>query len=156
MGGRFIFECNFDTHDLKLTTHVPRVYRDILTVWQELHSKNPSTIMEYQNETIWNNRFIRIDGKPVFYASRYRKGVFLKGVTKIYHLLNKSGNFLSRSDFQRKYGLAVDFLTYNGLLSAIPNLWKNQFLIRNLSITVVNTTSLPKTSRPKLRAKCLC
>ena len=79
--------------------------------------------MEYQNETIWNNRFIRIDGKPVFYVSWYRKGV-----TKIYHLLNKNGNFLSRSNFQRKYGLAVDFLTYNGLLSAIPNLWKKSIL----------------------------
>ena len=32
---------------------------------------------------------------------------------------------------------------------------KNQILIQNLSITVVNTTSLPRTSRPKLRAKCL-
>ena len=98
------------THDLNLTTHVPRFYRDILTVWRELHAKNLSTIMEYQHETIWNNRFIRIDGKPVFYTSWYRKGV-----TKIYHLLNESGNFLSRSDFQRKYDLAMDFLTYNGL-----------------------------------------
>ena len=79
--------------------------------------------MDYQHETIWNNRFIRIDGKPVFYASWYGKGV-----AKIYHLLNESGNFLSRSDFQRKSGLAVDFLTYNGLLSAIPNLWKKSIL----------------------------
>ena len=31
-GGRFIFECNFDTHGLSLITHVPRFYRDILTV----------------------------------------------------------------------------------------------------------------------------
>ena len=74
-GGRFIFECNFDTQDLNLTTHVPRFYKDILTVWQELHSKNPSTITEYQNETIWNNRFIRIDGKPVFSCHGTEKGL---------------------------------------------------------------------------------
>ena len=80
-GGRFIFECNFDTRDLNLTSRVPSFYRDILTVWQELHSKNPSTTMEYLHEIIWNNRFIRIDGKPVFYSSWYRKGV-----TKIHHL----------------------------------------------------------------------
>ena len=59
----------------------------------------------------------------MFYASWYRKWV-----TKIGNLLNESENFLSRSDFQRKYGLAVDFLTYNGLLSAIPNLWKKSIL----------------------------
>ena len=44
----------------------------------------------------------------MFYSSWYRKGV-----TKIHHLLNERGNFLSRPDFQRKYGLSVNFLTYN-------------------------------------------
>ena len=99
-GGRVIFYCNFDICDLNLTSHVPKFYRDILTVWQELHSKNPSTGNDYQHESIWNNHFIRIDGKPVFYLSWYRKGVF-----KIHHLLNESRNFLSRSDFEQKYGL---------------------------------------------------
>ena len=42
-----------------------------------------------------------------------------KGVTKIHHLLNKRGTFLLRPDFQRKYGLSVNFLTCNGLLAAI-------------------------------------
>ena len=122
-GGRFIFECNFDIRDLNLTSRVPSFYRDILTVWQELHSKNPSTTMEYPHETIWNNRFIRIDGKPVFYSSWYKKGV-----TKIHHLLNERGTFLSRSDFQRKYGLTVNFLTYNGILAATPGEWKKSIL----------------------------
>ena len=48
--GRFVFECNYDTRYLNLTSRVPRFYRDILTVWQELSSKNPSSIMEYQHE----------------------------------------------------------------------------------------------------------
>ena len=122
-GGRFIFECNFDIRDLNLASRVPSFYRDILTVWQELHSKNPSTTMEYLHETIWNNRFIRIDGKPVFYSSWYKKGV-----TKIHHLLNERGTFLSRSDFQRKYGLTVNFLTYNGILAAIPGEWRKSIL----------------------------
>ena len=65
-GGRFIFEYNFDTRDLNLILRMPSFYRDILTVWRKLHSKNPSTAMEYKHETIWNNRFITIDGKPDF------------------------------------------------------------------------------------------
>jgi len=82
-GGRAIFDCNFNKRDLNLASHVPKFYRDILTVWMELHSKNPSTAKDYQNETIWNNRFIRIDGKPAFYSSR---------VIKIHNLLNESRN----------------------------------------------------------------
>ena len=88
---------NFDTSDFNLTSHVPSFYRDIRTVWQELHSMNPSTTMEYQHETIWNDCFIKIHGKPVFYSSWYRRGV-----TKIHHLLNERGNVLSRPDYQRK------------------------------------------------------
>ena len=146
-GGRFIFECNFDTRDLNLTSRVPSFYKDILTVWQELHSKNPSTTMEYLHEIIWNNRFIRIDGKPAFYSSWYRKGV-----TKIHHLLNERGTFLSRPDFQRKYGLSVNFLTYNGILAAIPDEWKKSILNSELldnreghNLTSANVTA--KTAR---------
>jgi len=62
--------------------------RLILTVWQKLHSDNPSTGNDYQLEIIWNNRFIRIAGKPVLYSSWYRNWVF-----KIYHLLNENRNF---------------------------------------------------------------
>ena len=36
------------------------------------------------------------------------RGFFFLGVIKIYHLLNERGNFLSRLDFQRKYGLSVN------------------------------------------------
>ena len=34
----------------------------------------------------------------------------------------------------------MDFLTYNGILAAIPDVWKKQFFIQNLLITVRNTT----------------
>lgn len=51
-------------------------------------------IMEYLYEIIWNNWFIRIDGKLVFYLLWYRKGVI-----KIYYFLNERGIFLLRFDF---------------------------------------------------------
>ena len=35
-GGRVICDCIFDIRDLNLASHVPKFYRDILTVWQEL------------------------------------------------------------------------------------------------------------------------
>ena len=46
---------------------------------------------------------------------------------KIRDLLN-DGRFLSRAEFQEKYGLKVNFLKYFGLLSAIPSGWKNSLL----------------------------
>ena len=64
----------------------------------------------------WN--YLEQPFHPVFYSSWYRKGV-----TKIHHLLNERGNFLSR-----KYGLSVNFLTYNGLLAAISDKRKKSIL----------------------------
>ena len=122
-GGSFLLECNFNALDLNFASYVPSFYKEIPTVWQELHSKDPSSAKEYENEILWNNRFIRIDGKSVFYPSWYRKGII-----KIGHLLNDNRQFLSRSEFQHKYGLTVNFLTYNGLLSAIPEVWKRSIL----------------------------
>ena len=118
-GGPFLFECNFNAQDLNNVAHVPSFYKDVLHAWQELHSKNPSHTIEYMNKIIWNNRFIKIDKKPVFYSSWYKRGV-----TKIGHLLDENNRFLSRSDFQQKYGLLVNFLMCNGLLAAIPAAWK--------------------------------
>ena len=92
---RFLLECNFNAPDLNFASYVPSFYKEILTVWQELHSKDPSSAKEYENEIIWNKRFIKIDGKSVFYPSWHRKGII-----EIGHLLNENRKFLSRSEFQ--------------------------------------------------------
>ena len=122
LGGTFLFECNFDIHDLNLSSELPSFYKEILSAWQEIHSTDPSSADEYGNEIIWNNRFIKIDGKPIFFLSWYQKGVI-----KIRDLL-VDGRFLSITEFQDKYGLKVNFLKYYGLLSAIPSGWKNSLL----------------------------
>ena len=44
---------------------------------------------------------------------------FTKGVTKIKHLMNDSGNLLSLPAFQTKYSLKVRPLVYYGLISAV-------------------------------------
>ena len=137
-GGSFLLECNFNAPDLNFASYVPSFYKEILTVWQELHSKDPSSAKEYENEIIWNNRFIKIDGKSVFYPSWHRRGII-----KICHLLNENRKFLSRSEFQHKYGMTVNFLTYNGLLAAIPEVWKRSIVNSERMLTDVDSKDLP-------------
>ena len=59
-------------------------------------------------------RLIRIENKPVF-----SKDWHDKGVTKVKHLMDDSGNFLSLPAFQNKYNLKVRPLAFYGLTSAI-------------------------------------
>ena len=75
----------------------------------------------------------------MFYASWYKKGII-----KIHYLLNEGNNFLLRSEFQQKYDVSVDFLTYNCLLSTIPDAWKRS--IRNSEETFNNSDNHNLTS----------
>ena len=118
-GGTLLFESNFDINDLNLAPEFPSFYKEILVAWQEIHSTEPSSVDEYENEIIWNNRFIKIGGKSVFFPSWHRKGV-----VKIKDLLSEDRKFLSRIAFEEKYGLRVNFLQYHSLLAAIPSIWK--------------------------------
>ena len=58
---------------------------------------------------------------------------------------------MSRSEFQHKYGLTVNFLTYNGLLAAIPAVWKRSILNSERILTDVDRNDL---SPANVTAKC--
>ena len=63
-GGSFLFQCNYDLKFLDLEG-LPFFYRNILTVWQSLHSKVTLSANEIKEEILWNNRFIKIGGKTI-------------------------------------------------------------------------------------------
>ena len=67
VGGSFLLKCNLDVCSLLLT--LPYFYKECLKSW--------TTLMEWDNETlngvleqpIWNNKFICIQNKSVYYQS---------------------------------------------------------------------------------------
>ena len=86
-----MFQCNCDLKFLDLQG-LPLFYRNILKVWQILHSKVPLSVNEIKEEILWNNRFIKIGAKTVFY-----KALVSKGILRIKDILNAHDNFLSVS-----------------------------------------------------------
>ena len=107
----------------------------MLTVWQDLHSKAPSDAEEYTSEILWNNRFIKIDGRPIYYASWYENGV-----TTIGDLLDENKKFLTYKSLLDKFDLRTNFLTYNGVIATIANSWKESFQRRSIALQNVKTT----------------
>ena len=103
-GGSFLFQCNYDLKFLDLEG-LPLFYRNILTVWQSLHSKVPLTANEIKEEILWNNRFIKIGGKTVFY-----KAWVSKGILRIKDILNVHDNFLSFQTLKILLTFTVPFL----------------------------------------------
>ena len=66
---------------------------------------------------MFNNKEIRIDGKPFF-----NREWFSKGICEIRNLLSQDGSFLSFNNLRNKFGLhKTNFLQYYQVISAIPH-----------------------------------
>ena len=96
----------------------------------KLHSKTPLNVNEMKQEILWNNRFIKRDGKFIFY-----KAWAEKGIRKINDLLDCQGHFPSFENFQCSFRVLCTFLDYAGLLAAIPKNWKHAILASNQTVT---------------------
>ena len=94
-----------------------------MAVWQELNSKDPLNANEFKQEIIWNNRFIRINRKTIYYKTQVNKGIL-----RISDLLDTDGHFLSFKNFKCKFGFCCTFLDYAGVLAAIPKAWKSKIV----------------------------
>ena len=83
VGGKLILCCNYDLK--RLPIKIPPFYEDCLTSFAKCSVANNQCkeIIEDINEILqiilWNNKFIRIDGKPVFYKTLAEKGIFRIG-----------------------------------------------------------------------------
>ena len=107
------------------------------------------TNKEYVHEiNIWNNRFIKDRLRNQAFTHHGTK----KGVMKIGHPLDENNRSLSRSDFQQKYCLSVNFLMYNGRLAAIPAAWKKAILNSEQHLKNNNNNSIDLTAA-KVTAK---
>ena len=121
VGRAFLFQCNFDLKLLNLN-NLPLFYKNILKVWQELNFKEPLNANEFKQEFLWNNRFIKTNGRTIYYKTWVNKDIL-----KISYLHDNQDQFLSFESFKRrKFSVRCTFLDYAGVLAAIPKAWKNQ------------------------------
>ena len=120
VGGKLLFECNYDIKSLCINDHLPKFYRDIILHWQDLNRTTPEKKEDFLNQTIWNNRFIRIGKSSVYYRKWYQVGI-----QNLADIVNDEGTgFMSFNTFLEKFKIKCNFLQYLSLLSAIPIHWK--------------------------------
>ena len=134
------FAATTDVKVLKLSDLLPTFYKNIIAYWQELNTHVPNNKEEVLNQTIWNNRFIKINQASVFYQNWNRNGV-----QNLSCLMNVSENsFLSFDSFQRKFNLKCTFLQYFGLLAAIPRQWKDLLNVQGSQETPTSQLTIDK------------
>ena len=87
---------------------------------------NINKVLTHKEEILWNNSFVEIGGKMVFY-----KACVSKGILRIKDILNAHDNFLSFQDLKDTFHVWGTFLDYGGLLAVILKDWKNAILHGN-------------------------
>ena len=124
-GGLFLFYCNYDANDLRVTS---LFYSQFLTWWSEFREDFASP-NDWHN-MVWNNRDIRIDGSPVFY-----KNFFLSDVVYLKDLLLNCNNIDSFEIAVRNIEKS-NFLIWTGLRDSIPSHLKDNTITRSPSSTM--------------------
>ena len=93
-----------------------------------------SNNMSYTKKTtIWNNQDIKIDNKTIFFRTWFDKGVHT-----VKDLVDQNLDFLTYEEFQLRYQLQTNFLTYYGLINAIPQEYKKA--IKQINRCTVRTS----------------
>ena len=129
---------NFDTffqykNDIQyLDIKVPAFYTQIIEDWYEIYSVLPITATEIWNETIWQNRYILRDNKPILY-----KHWESHGIAKIKDIVGEDGSFKNITELENESGIKINTMMYNGLKSAIPKAWLKK-LKNNPQINVLD------------------
>lgn len=116
-GGKDFLKCNIDVKKLKGV--IPPFYLEALTLWFELTNFKPVKVDDVLNQTIWNNKFILI-GKKMVYYSKFAEA----GFHTLYDFIDDKGNWLKFSVLGKGFN-NIDRLKWYGIINAIPKEWIN-------------------------------
>ena len=99
---------------------ITEFYKDVFKFFRNACAiKQPDNDKEVRRLWLWNNRTIRVDRKPVFYAALYRHGV-----KQMNDILDERGHLFTYQAFRTKYPIVrINPVTYIGLCQAIPRQW---------------------------------
>ena len=113
VGGLDFLRCNFDVS--KLSINISPFYREVLSLWGSLSKNNPVDLSSIVNQVIWNNQYILIGQKFVYY-----KNFVDAGFIKVDDLLDLEGKFIK---FENTGLPSNNFLRWYGIICAIPKQW---------------------------------
>ena len=98
---------------LKLNVKLPTFNKEIILLWQLLNRTVPLTRKDVLDKIVWNN--IQI----------FQNQQIVCVLQKLFD--ESKSRFQSFYTFLQKIKIKWNFLQYHGLLSAVPNTWKDYF-----------------------------
>ena len=99
-------------------------YKEMLETLLEYRSI-PDSSFDISHEIIWYNRYITSRGHTI-YCKRLKE----LGIMRIHHLFDMDGNLLTFDKLPNYIKNQTNFLTWNGLIKAIPKLWIEKLKVK--------------------------
>ena len=116
-GGSFLIKCNYDVRFPPKT--LPKFYKECLSEWADYKKSPVVTLPDVLKEIVWNNKFMCINGKPLF-----RNKVLKKGFLTVRDILSDEGKLKSWSALQSKHLTGAEYFVLMSVFDAIPLEWK--------------------------------
>ena len=124
VGGKFILCCNFDVK--RLPIKVPPFYEDCLKSFAKCSVTNnqceeiTDDINEILQIILWNNKHIRVDGKPAFYKALAEKGILIIG-----DLISENNELITKCSLRELNLTPLDQFRLISVLNALPSQWRD-------------------------------
>ena len=155
VGGKRILYCNF--HIRKLPIKLSFFYEECLKSFAGCSAATMQSVQEIKDGNlilqtiIWNNKFICIDGKTVFFKSLAEKGIF-----RIGNLISDKNGFITRCGLRDLHLTPLDVFRLVSVINALPNEWRcklkesNYTVIKNFHIQEQIVLSIYKELRNRI------
>ena len=115
-----IWLCNIQSVDIVNVMQEKLLSTQIWPAWAKLNYMHPVSKNDILKQTLWYNSNIKRARKVWFVPDCYEQGIFQ--IRDIYSKGLK--RFFNLAELQNKYDCPINFLGYQGLISAIPAVWK--------------------------------
>jgi hypothetical protein len=139
--GSETWACNLKFNDVaSLSKYITnKFWREVLEAWSIYNYDDTVDNTDVTLQTIWFNSSIKVGHNTIFYKEWYRKGIKI-----IDDLLDENKQFLTFQQFVNKYNVNTDFVTYYGIIQAIPGQWKRVINLGNIPSLAGRETKMCK------------
>ena len=152
VGSKLILRCAFDLK--KLGIQLPKYYEECFRCFAEYSVANKLTeqalCQEIHNTVIWNNKFICIQGKSIFYQALFNKGIItLEDLTTEKNGVITGFQIMANVSFTPKEKFQL-----MAIIDTIPTQWRHHLKICNNY--QLNNSSVSSSAQLHLNGHNIC
>ena len=122
-------------HKLLSSKNIPTFYKMVHKIYMKYFKKEPTTLTEILEESLWLNERIKARKNYIYFKSWEKRGILT-----IRNLFNEYGILLKHNELKEKYDIPTTFLQTIQIHKSIPSKWIEKINSINNALPPGNTT----------------